>query len=180
MTAVAGSRAAAIEALVASLNAGLDEDEAAAKAADPGPWEVGERGGQDAMVWIREKDSPGIDNVGLTYRQSVFTAQVSNKTRFRQNARHIARQDPARTLRDVAAKRELIAAALAERHDWNAGDEYYSCSQAVDYTDPAAEPGSACSDPDRRGQPCDCGRDARVERLLRILAGIYEDGPGEH
>jgi hypothetical protein len=99
----------------------------------------------------------------------------------RDGAEHTWREtaaDPARMLREVKAKRDLIAAILAEKHDWVAGDEFYSCSQAVDYAGlnhESREPGSACSDPDRAGQPCDCGRDARVERLLRILAGIYEE-----
>ena len=100
----------------------------------------------------------------------------------RDGAEHTWREtaaDPARMLREVKAKRDLIAAILAEKHDWVAGDEFYSCSQAVDYAGlnhESREPGSACSDPDRAGQPCDCGRDARVERLLGILAGVYEDG----
>jgi len=93
---------------------------------------------------------------------------------------HIARHDPARTLRDVKAGRDLITAILAEPHDYNPCDEYYSCSQAEDPDPPPGEggPGSGCADDDRAGQPCDCGRDARVERLLRILAGVYEDGGG--
>ena len=116
--------------LIAFLNARLDEVEAAAKAADPGPWEVGERGGQDSMVWIREKDSPGIDNVGITYRKPVFTAQVSN-IRFRENARHIARHDPARVLRDVEADRKLIAAYEAARSDVPPVDDWYEVAHGI-------------------------------------------------
>ena len=55
-------------------------------------------------------------------------------------ATHIARNDPARVLRRVAVTRELVAAILAEPHDWIPGDEYYSCSQAVDpYEDDPSE-----------------------------------------
>jgi hypothetical protein len=83
---------------------------------------------------------------------------------------------PARILRDVTAKRSLLAAITAEPHDYNPGDEFYSCSQAVDpdEDDPGENyPGSGCSNEERAGQPCDCGRDARVLRVLRILAGVY-------
>lgn len=81
-----------------------------------------------------------------------------------------------------------MAAVLAEQHDYNPLDEYYSCSQAREgqgtIAGPTGEPGSGCSDPDRKGQPCDCGRDARVARLLGIIAsereadyGIARDDP---
>jgi hypothetical protein len=92
--------------------------------------------------------------------------------------RHIARNDPARVLRRVKAARELAAAILAERHDYNESDAFYSCSQAED-PDPApgeGGPGSGCSDDGRAGQPCDCGRDQRVARLLGIIAGEWETG----
>ena len=91
---------------------------------------------------------------------------------------HIARNDPARVLRRVAVTRELVAAILAEPHDWNPGDEFYSCSQAIDpygLNHDDREPGSACTDPDRAGKPCDCGRDQRVARLLGIIASAWED-----
>jgi Family of unknown function (DUF6221) len=93
-------------------------------------------------------------------------------------AAHIARNDPARRLRDVRATRDLVAAILAEPHDWNAEDQYYSCSQAVDpdpYPGESGGPGSGCPDPERSGKPCDCGRDARVARLLGIIASERED-----
>ncbi len=93
------------------------------------------------------------------------------------HAIHIARNDPARVLRRVAVTRELVAAILAEPHDWNPGDEFYSCSQAIDpygLNHDDREPGSACTDPDRAGKPCDCGRDQRVARLLGIIASEWE------
>ena len=160
-------RAAAIRALTASLNAGVVEDETAARAAQlhfPGPW--------DRAV---APDSPLPSAVSLYDSRDESFGVI----RGSYAADHIARHDPARTLRDVRAGRDLLAAVLAEPHDWVAGGEFYSCSQAVDpdEDDPGEKyPGSGCSDPDRAGQPCDCGRDARVERLLRILAGAYEGG----
>ena len=56
----------------------------------------------------------------------------------------------------------------------NAADEFYSCAQAKDLYE-GGEPGSACTDPDRAREPCDCGRDARVARLLGIIASEWED-----
>ena len=101
-------------------------------------------------------------------------AEQSNDAAYTAFRAHIARNDPARILRRVAATRSLIAAILAEHHDWNAADEFYSCSQAKDLYE-GGEPGSACADPDRAGQPCDCGRDQRVERLLGIIASEWEE-----
>lgn len=96
-------------------------------------------------------------------------------------AAHIARNDPARVLRRVKATRDLVADILAEPHDYIPGDEFYSCSQAVDpYPGESGEPGSGCSDPERAGKPCDCGRDARVARLLGIIASEWEDPDRDH
>lgn len=160
-------RAAAIATLTAQLNAGLAEDEETAKAAmdtgGSGAWQPGHRaemtsGDQFIAFDSREVRAAAADEDAI---------------------RHIARNDPASTLRRVRAGQDLLAAILGERHDYNPSDEYYSCSQAVgEDPDPnvSLARGSGCSDPGRAGQPCDCGRDARVERLLRILAGVYEEG----
>ena len=85
---------------------------------------------------------------------------------------------PARVLRRVAATRSLVTAIQAEQHDWNPLEEYYSCSQARENTGTMGleigPPGSGCSDPDRKGDPCDCGRNHRVARLLGIIASEWE------
>jgi hypothetical protein len=62
----------------------------------------------------------------------------------------------AQALREVEAKRDLIAAILAEpHHRW---------------------PGvSACLKATFPDEECACGRDARVERLLSIMAQAYEE-----
>ena len=127
-------RAAAIGALVASLNAGLDEDEAAAKVAGKkrrAPWRV--IGTSRVASASPNPDVVVADTDGLKGEL----------------AAHIALHDPARVLRDVKAGRDLLAAILAEPHDYIPGDSYYSCSQAVDpYEDDPSEkyPGSGCSD----------------------------------
>jgi hypothetical protein len=67
-------------------------------------------------------------------------------------ADHIAANDPASVLRDVEATRSLVAEILSFRHD---EDPERGCARI-------------------RCQPCDCGRDARVRRLLGIIAGRWE------
>jgi Family of unknown function (DUF6221) len=69
------------------LKARLDEDEAAAKHASPAPWGGGRLYIQDAA--------------------GTFIAQAQ----FFEDGRHIARHDPARALREVAAWRRIIELA---------------------------------------------------------------------
>jgi Family of unknown function (DUF6221) len=189
MSTDTNGRAAAIAALTATLNAGLAKDEAVAlRTVVPHP--AGDGITDDAapntgrLAWsatseVNEEGTPVHWVVSDPDPAAVAEAMGLERGTGPAVARHIARNDPARKLRDVRAGRDLLAAILAERHDYNPSDEFYSCSQAVgDDPDPnvSLARGSGCSDPDRAGQPCDCGRDARVERLLRILAGVYEDG----
>jgi hypothetical protein len=92
---------------------------------------------------------------------------------------HVARHDPARALRHVKAVRELVASILAEGH-YSDESGYSSCSQAREWTrtgEEAAPPGSGCSDRERAGKPCDCGRDAVVARRLGIILSEWETGP---
>ena len=80
-------------------------------------------------------------------------------------AAHFTSHDPARVLRRIKADRELLADFLAERHHVNDGDCWYTCRAATEERDG----GETCND-DERGKPCDCGRDARVERRVRNMA----------
>jgi len=85
---------------------------------------------------------------------------------------------PLRALRRVRAVRGLVAAIMAEQH-YSADVEYCSCSQALEGAGliggPTGPPGSGCSDPERAGKPCDCGRDAKVVRMLEIIASEWEE-----
>lgn len=95
-------------------------------------------------------------------------------------ADHIARHDPASVLRRCAADRALIAEITAWKHA-ESEDSWYSCSQAPAWDDPT--PGSGCANDDRAGQPCDCGRDDRVNALLGHIAtgyGVTSTEPSEH
>jgi Family of unknown function (DUF6221) len=147
----------------ASIKAHLAEDEAVANALDGATWRAGtDVGDEYNIAVVLEGADWQIARCGI---EKLADGELK--------AAHIARQDPARTLRRVKATRDLVAAILAERHDYNDGDSFYSCSQAVEYgTD--GEPGSGCSNDERAGRPCDCGRDARVARLLGIIAGEWE------
>jgi hypothetical protein len=78
---------------------------------------------------------------------------------------HIQNNSPAAVLRRIAAERKLIADLLAERHFVNDGDCWYTCRAATEERDG----GENCNDTER-GKPCDCGRDTRVNRRLRLLA----------
>ncbi|MFH9579107.1 DUF6221 family protein [Streptomyces globisporus] len=71
--------------------------------------------------------------------------------------------DPTRLLADLDAKLALLEDVVADRHDANHEDAWYSCATIT-------EGEAACLDDRRLGGPCDCGRDVRVNRRLRILA----------
>jgi hypothetical protein len=100
--------------LIEFLRARLDDTERVARAANPGPWEVGPKfGARDTRVYIRDEGDL-VDTVGTL----VFVSQVSNRPRCRENAQHIARHDPARVLREVDAKRRTL-----ELHDSDGAHE---------------------------------------------------------
>lgn len=183
MTADLAARIAALALLVATR---LDEDEAAALAWQSPPW------GEDATHWKvvgrreprydngRSETLTAIDVSGrpVNWAEAIQVRWDSNGER----AAHIARQDPDRTLRRVKAARELVADILREQHEYVPGDQFYSCSQAAEgqgALNPSPEdlvPGSGCWDEERKGKPCDCGRDSRVLRRLEIIAGEWQDG----
>jgi hypothetical protein len=73
---------------------------------------------------------------------------------------------------DLNAKLVLIDDLLAERHEVVDGDCWYTCAAATE----EADGGQTCDD-GRRGGPCDCGRDTRVNRRLRILAQPFAGHP---
>ncbi|MFC9268943.1 DUF6221 family protein [Streptomyces zhihengii] len=85
---------------------------------------------------------------------------------------HIAAHDPAAVLADLDAKLALLAELLAERHERNEEDHWYSCAALTD-----EEGNVLCFDESRAPGPCDCGRDARVNRRLRLLAQPFIGHP---
>jgi hypothetical protein len=80
-------------------------------------------------------------------------------------AAHIARWDPAAILQRITAELALLDDLLAEKHLVIEGDCWYTCRAATEEHDG----GQNCNDGER-GMPCDCGRDDRVNRRVRIMA----------
>lgn len=89
-----------------------------------------------------------------------------------ESAEHVVANNPAVILADLDAKLALIDDLLAERHEVVDGDCWYTCAAATEERDG----GETCDD-GRRGGPCDCGRDARVNRRLAILAQPFAGHP---
>lgn len=102
----------------------------------------------------------------LVAKLSAAQDQIRELTRQRDDARDLAVRsgifesdhDP-----KVAALLALIESQPHQICD----DGWYSCSQAIDPYD--GEP--ACIDEHRRGDPCDCGRDALVAKAKTIIGG---------
>lgn len=88
---------------------------------------------------------------GKTQNTSEFSADL---------ARHIERHDPRRVLAGVAARRTLLETALAWEHGLVRLDHVHvvACESVI-------------------GQPCDCGRDAKVRAVLGALATPYQAAP---
>ncbi|WP_346266116.1 DUF6221 family protein, partial [Glycomyces rutgersensis] len=86
--------------LIDFLNARLAEDEAVAQAATPGPW-------NDDGGCISNADYQ-ITDYGA-YTKADGEPEEWEPQRQRADSAHIARHDPARVLREVTAKRAIIA-----------------------------------------------------------------------
>ena len=79
----------------------------------------------------------------------------------------------ARVLAEVAAKRAILDEITGWRHEVVDGDCWYTCAAATEDRD-----GGETCDEGRQGSPCDCGLDARRDRLVRLLAAPYADRAG--
>lgn len=146
--------------VVAFIEARLAEDERTARATTPGPW-------ADAAPGSVYVEQAGLDNAHLI---AEFPTCEEHDDHREEDARHIATHDPSRVLRGVVAHRRLLADILAQQHflnDWN----WYGCRAFT------SSPDSDLPDLPT-GRPCSCGRDADVERRLRLLAAIWSDSPG--
>jgi hypothetical protein len=80
------------------LLARIAEDEAAAQAATPGPWNAGAQYA-DAALWVGDDHSEGIAHASWEYDESSAA-----------NFEHIARHDPARVLAECETKRRIVEA----------------------------------------------------------------------
>lgn len=88
--------------LLAFLRARLDEDEAQASVATRGPWRAEDRPVFSGFYRVVTRDYDDEDQGDV-----VVSGDDVGGAR-RNDAQHIARYDPARVLREVEAKRELI------------------------------------------------------------------------
>jgi hypothetical protein len=145
--------------LVAFVNARLDEDEAAVRAASDAP------GGD---VW--HEDDP-VRRAGLIRDQYGGVVVYDEGSPVRGQALHIARYDPARALREVAAMREI----LAEHYSLTVGDRNESYEQ-FSIISPPFPPG------DRGCVTCHYASYGGVHgygycRTMRRVASIWSDHP---
>lgn len=140
--------------LVAFLRARLDESEQSAR----------------AVLWDGSGNTLSWD---LPFSATVQVGSDCFCADDRTVANHIVEWDPARALLEIEAKRQLLADALAEKHVV-VEDCWYTCPAATEERDG----GETCNDAEG-GKPCNCGRDARVERRLRLLAMPYVDHPDQ-
>lgn len=153
----------------AQLRLWLAEDrslaEDAARDARPG------YGDFDGTDWEASEHGDGIHTGG---RVIMVGAYGSLETGI---GEHAARHDPARVLADVAGKVALLDHVASWPHEYVDGDTWFSCSQAIGSHDADEVPGSGCADEKRKGQPCDCGLDARRIAVLKCVAAEYVDRP---
>jgi hypothetical protein len=125
-----------------------------------------ERVAQDASnrIWFEQ------DNLIEVYPEREDDGFLGFPTRS--DARHAAKWQPKRVLVEIQAKRALLDRVLSEKH-LVATDCWHTCAAATTERD-----GGETCDEDREGKPCDCGRDARVDWWLRVLAMPYADRAG--
>lgn len=152
----------ATDRMVAWLREAMDAAQHDAEAATPGPWHVteyvaGSDYGFDAGIGTASGE---VDVVGHGY-EGGGCERV-------QDARHIVRHQPAAVLRRIAADRKLLDDLLADPHFRNEEDNWYTCAALMDE---AGEP--VCLNGSRAPGPCDCGRDARVQHRVRLIAEGY-------
>ena len=135
--------------IVEFLRARLDEDEAVARTASPGGWTYGDvESVAGGMLYDESRtigsvfyEQPG-DHDGAIVRHLLSDEADAN-------GRHIARNDPARVLREVEARRAILA---IHEYEWLGPDDAAWKGCPVDVED----------------WPC---------RTVRALASVYADHP---
>ena len=153
--------------LVAFLKARLDEDEAAANAAPGERWQsfteddiAGASVYDDQWLLLNpahyDHDNPLSNKPGATGPQYIQRAR-------NELAAHIARHDPARVLREVAAKRAILELHKVETHYVESRDDDY---RPIKVPDVECHVCGWASDVD--GSGCE---------TLRIVASVYRDHP---
>ncbi|SES03643.1 DUF6221 family protein [Streptomyces qinglanensis] len=137
------------------LRARYAEQRALALAASPGPWQPNAE--HDEVI--------AIDGITVAEGFALSGRQL------RATVDHLAAHDPTAVIADLDAKLALVADLDAERHAV-VEDCWYTCAAATEERD-----GGETCDESRLGGPCDCGRDARIDRRLEILARPFARHP---
>ena len=142
------------DGLVDFLRARLDEDKAAAEAATPGPWVANPYVDHDCDFEALIGTGSGVHDCGNVVGHGYEGGGVEKMA----DATHIARHDPARVLREVAAKRSAIREAF--RHAAVVDGEWGCCHDAEQI---------------ERGE---CEEEVPSEMpILQALASVYADHP---
>jgi hypothetical protein len=139
--------------LVAFVDARLDEDEAAARAATPGPWRAIT---STELEELRNREP--VDEKDEDPRPWTRPVMSEDESRSDGDRVHIARHDPVRALREVEAKRAIITAVW--QYEAQIDGEWGCCHNATEI--------AAGYCPEHR--PDEIG-------VLRHLAAVYRDHP---
>jgi hypothetical protein len=151
--------------IAAFISARLEEDEAYAL-------EAAKEFGPDWIeIWSGTVDLSA--NLPLRQRQQVATWDAHVPTNDSRVSRHMVRHDPARVLREVAAKRRVLARHGAER--WPQGFPPAAYELPEGYEGPLTAYCDTCSTTNTEGldnyyEPWPCG-------TVKDLASVHEDSP---
>lgn len=120
--------------------------------------------------WYRE----GVYPQRISNAEAILIAETCTNPSWRPDiADHIIRHDPRDTIARCEAELAELDAIEAIPHQRVIDDEWFSCSQARDEYG-----GLSCYNDARRGEPCDCGRDAFVDRMTRAKVYGYRHRSG--
>ncbi|MCF6471138.1 hypothetical protein FAF44_22450 [Nonomuraea sp. MG754425] len=101
-----------MDELLAFVRSRLDEEEASATAATPGPWSYDPSkewyDGEDFVTMTNGQEFVGYGGPSF-FAGAVCITGDAGHSQSMADAEHIARHDPARTLRDVRARRATLA-----------------------------------------------------------------------
>lgn len=148
--------------LVVWLRRMLDADEADALAATPGPWRYDPEKHWREPGTVRFEESVFAGPKGHDAISVALTGHSDDPQSMR-DAAHIARHDPARVLRDIAAKRAIVASHTPS--DWPTRSSA-TCPICATWDHDVAMGDQAAAPV---ADPCP---------TLRHLAAVYADRPG--
>jgi hypothetical protein len=152
---------------VAWLRQQIEGDKATAEAAAPGPWDH-DLAAMAAFIEARLAEAGRAADPGVCGCLDASHVPSCVPTPWRDQK-----------LRDVESTRKLLAEIQAMSHLYLDDDAFFSCAQAV-HPEPYegdTGSGSGCLDENRRGKPCDCGRDSRGRRMLAAIAMRWAGHP---